>query len=170
MPQNDTKDPEEILATVSVSPMRRYFAMGVLIVLGTMLIYIAFDKPPANFGWQVFLLALGTTVLFVAEKLRRATSLELELTQTELRESSGRVLAYVDDIVTIDRGVFAFKPSNGFMLKLNKPMERVWATGLWWRIGRRVGVGGVTSASQGKSMAEILTALTIQKLEAKEEL
>jgi hypothetical protein len=57
----------------------------------------------------------------------------------------------------VERGAFAFKPSNGFLVRLDKPLGRGWAPGLWWRLGRLLGVGGVTSASQSKAMAEILS-------------
>jgi hypothetical protein len=78
----------------------------------------------------------------------------IELTETEIRTSNGEVLARMDEILAVDRGAFAFKPSNGFTLKLNTKKPRAWAPGLWWRFGRRVGVGGVTSAGQAKFMAE----------------
>jgi hypothetical protein len=46
------------------------------------------------------------------------------------------------------------KPSNGFTVVMETKQPRAWAPGLWWRVGRRVGVGGVTGASQTKFMAE----------------
>ena len=58
---------------------------------------------------------------------------------------------------SVDRGLFAFKPSNGFVVVLSQGGWRGWAPGLWWRLGRRLGVGGVTSAAQAKAMAEILS-------------
>ncbi|MEO0931422.1 MAG: hypothetical protein AAFY14_12360, partial [Pseudomonadota bacterium] len=91
---------------------------------------------------------------WLAERLRRATLLRIELTATDIRDSSGMVLATMDDIIGVDRGIFAFKPSNGFTLVMKNKKPRSWAPGLWWRLGRRVGVGGVTSAGQAKFMAE----------------
>ena len=90
----------------------------------------------------------------MADATRRSTGRVIELTATELRDSTGVLLARVEDIESMDRGVFAFKPSNGFLLKTKKPGKRAWQPGLWWRIGNRVGVGGVTSAAQAKFMAE----------------
>ena len=100
----------EILATVHASAPRRLFGVTLNIVLGLLLIYIALIKPPAHMGWQAFLVLLGVTVLWLGQKMWYATQRVIELTETELRDSSGEVIAYVDQIVSIDRGMLAFKP------------------------------------------------------------
>ncbi|MDC1430469.1 hypothetical protein N8140_02285 [Octadecabacter sp.] len=133
--------------------MRRYFAYGAVFILSAMLILLAFVQPPA-FGWQVFLIALGAGTLVVAERLRRATMLGLIMTETDLRDTSGQILTTLGNIKSVDRGAFAFKPSNGFVLRLHKSAPRVWAPGLWWRFSTRIGVGGVTPAGPAKYMAE----------------
>ncbi|MDB4053267.1 hypothetical protein N9499_04925 [Octadecabacter sp.] len=133
--------------------MRRYFAYGAVFILGAMLIFLAFVQPPA-FGWQVFLIALGAGTLVVAERLRRATMLGLIMTETDLRDTKGQILTTLDNIKSVDRGAFAFKPSNGFVLRLHNSAPRVWAPGLWWRFSTRIGVGGVTPAGPAKYMAE----------------
>ena len=98
-------------------------------------------------------------MIWAADVMRRATAHSLELTESVLRSTDGRILAEISDVKSIDRGLFAFKPSNGFLVTLRKPKARAWAPGLWWRVGRRVGVGGVTDAGQTKFLAEILTAM-----------
>jgi hypothetical protein len=35
----------------------------------------------------------------------------------------------------------------------------MWVPGLWWRIGRSVGVGGMTGAAETKMMAEMIEAM-----------
>ena len=140
----------EILATVSASAPRRMMGIIVLAALGGLLIYAGLAQPPASLGWQLFLLAAGGITLFLTERMRRASVMTLELTREGLRDTEGRVLA---------RGVFAFKPSNGFVLTTRDVQERHWNPGLWWRVGRRVGVGGVTPAAQTKFMAEMIQTL-----------
>ncbi|GFE52044.1 hypothetical protein So717_37970 [Roseobacter cerasinus] len=152
----------EILATVQASAGRRFLGIGLLMVLGALVIYVAFAAPP-SLGWQVFLVALGVTALMVADAMRRSTAHVLELTRMELRESSGTVIAQVADIAGIDRGAFAFKPSNGFLLRLSRPVPRQWRPGLWWRVGRRVGVGGMTPGRQTKFMAEIIAVMLAER-------
>jgi len=155
----------EILTTVHASAPRRLFGVTLNIVLGLLLIYIALIKPPAHMGWQAFLVLLGVTVLWLGQKMWYATQRVIELTETELRDSSGEVIAYVDQIVSIDRGMLAFKPSNGFIFKVKTVQPRVWNPGLWWRFGRRVGVGGVTPGSSTKMMADIIAAKLAERTE-----
>lgn len=152
----------EILASVEASPIRRWIGVTMLVGLGGLVIYVALASPPA-LEWQIFLIVLGVLALWMADRMRRATEHRIELTETELRSSEGLRIALVADIETMDRGVFAFKPSNGFLIKTRTPGLRTWRPGLWWRIGRRVGVGGVTPGGQTKTMSEILAAMIAQR-------
>ena len=163
MQQFDFKD-GEVIATIQASPGRRILGIGSLWVLSLMVIYVGIVRPPA-IGWQLFLFALGGGSIWIAEKMRRATALTLELTTADLRDSSGTVLARTDDIQSLDRGMFAFKPSNGFLLRLSSSEGRAWRPGLWWRLGNRVGVGGMTPGHQAKFMAEILSAMIAERSE-----
>ena len=149
---------DEVLATVHASPPRRAMGFGTLAGLGVLLLYIAFMQPPA-LHWQVFLIVLGAGALWLAQHMWQVTGRHLELTATELRDSDGTVLARVEDIASVDRSAFAMKPSNGFSIKTHRPQARCWRPGMWWRIGRRVAVGGVTPGSQTRPMADIISML-----------
>ncbi|TDK51587.1 hypothetical protein [Antarcticimicrobium luteum] len=153
---------DDILMTVKVSAMRRWLGVGVLLGFGGLLVYVAFATPPA-LAWQGFLLAIGAGALWLAEMMRRGTSARIELTRTELRSSDGTRIAAIDEIEGLERGVFAFKPSNGFLIRTRAPGVRTWRPGLWWRLGRRVGIGGVTAAAQTKAMSEVLSALLAER-------
>ncbi len=152
---------DEILATVRASAPRRWMGISMLALLGGLVIYVALASPP-GLGWQVFLILVGVGALWMAERMRRATEHQINLTETELRSSEGKLIALVEDIESVDRGFFAFKPSNGFLITTRAKGPRSWRPGLWWRIGRRIGVGGVTSAGQTKAMSEILAAMLAQ--------
>lgn len=127
-----------------------------LLALGLLLLYLAVDTPPASLFLQVFLIALGLGSLLMAESIRRATATGLVLTEEGLIDGTGRVLCSFDNIEGVERGAFAFKPSNGFLVRLRRPEPRAWQPGLWWRFGRRLGIGGVTPAGQGKYMADVI--------------
>jgi hypothetical protein len=99
----------------------------------------------------------------MGEGMRRATGHGLVLTERELRDSAGTVLARVEDMVSVDRGLFAFKPSNGFLLMTATRAERAWRPGLWWRFGRRIGVGGLAPARQTRAMAEIIATMIARR-------
>jgi hypothetical protein len=152
----------EVLLTVEASGLRRVMGVAMLAVIGVTLLFVALSTPP-SIGWLLFLLAVGTGALWLSVRMWQATSYSLELTEEELRCSDGTVIARVADIENIDRGFFAFKPSNGFLIRTATPGTRIWFPGLCWRAGRRIGVGGVTPASQSKAMSEILAAMIAQR-------
>ena len=156
---------DEILAVVRASVLRRWFGIVVMAALGGLLIYLAMSRPPA-LQWQVFLIGMGVFALWLADATRRATENQIELTQDGLRSSSGEVIALIDEIERVERGMFAMKPSNGFLLRLKKRRQRSWQPGLWWALGRRVGIGGVTPGSQSKVMAQMLEALMVERAQA----
>lgn len=146
-------DADGVFARFGASKARRIFACSVLYGFAGLLIYLAFVRPPTLL-WLVMLLGMGMATLVIAERLRRATLIEIVLTATEVRDSEGRILALIEDVVSVERGAFALKPSNGFTLVLRNRAPRAWVPGMWWRMGRRVGVGGATPAGPAKFMAE----------------
>ena len=157
---------DDILATARAATGRRALGMGALMLLGGMMIYVALAGSPEPV-WRVFLLVMGLGALWMADAMRRATAGQIELTGTVLRDSDGTVIATLDEIEAIDRGFFAFKPSNGFLLRTRAPGPRTWRPGLWWRAGRRIGVGGMTPGHQTKYMSEIIaTILARRELDA----
>ncbi|WP_108839046.1 hypothetical protein [Tateyamaria sp. Alg231-49] len=156
------QDPNTVLATITASPGRRILGIGSLWILSLMVIYVAIVQPP-ELGWQLFLFVLGGGSIWIAELMRRATAVTLELTREELRDSMGVVLARIDEVTGLDRGMFAFKPSNGFLLRLDNKKPRAWRPGLWWSLGSRIGVGGMTPAHEAKFMAEIIASLLAER-------
>ncbi|GAA0298623.1 hypothetical protein [Rhodovulum strictum] len=152
------------LAVLNVSAPRRIFALGILVILAGLLLSVALVRPPEDALWRGFLAALGVAILALGEAMRRATTCRLRLTRDGLFDSTGRELARIDEIARVERGAFALKPSNGFTVLLVAIRPPVWVPGVWWRIGRRIGVGGVTSAVEARAMADIL-ALHLQKRE-----
>lgn len=157
----------EILARITASPGRRLLGVGSLGLLGLLLIWVAMAQPPAV-GWQMFLLIFGAGSLYFATRMWQATALVIELTETELRDSTGTTIARIEDIAHLDRGLFAFKPSNGFLLRTHAPTgPRAWQPGMWWRLGNRIGIGGVTPGHQTKPMTEIIAAMLALREEDK---
>lgn len=157
------QDDDEILATIAASPPRRWLGLVCHYILGFMSIYIALAASP-GFAWQMFLLVLGGGVLWQSEKMRSGSALVIELTRSGLRDSAGAHIASVDEIAQVESGLFSFKPPNGFLIRTKTPTgPRAWRPGLWWRTGRRIGIGGVTSASQTKNVVQILAVLMAER-------
>ncbi len=153
---------QEVLAVVRASAGRRLLGLASLGFLGFLLLYIAFTRSP-DLVWQLFLVAVAVAALWCAEAMRRGTASSVELTDNELRDADGTLIVAVADIESMDRGFFAFKPSNGFLIKTRNANGRAWRPGLWWRFGRRIGIGGMTPGHQTKFMSEILAAMMAQR-------
>ncbi|MDU8942123.1 hypothetical protein [Ovoidimarina sediminis] len=160
----DPGDPDRILATLTPRGTRRWIGVLVQAALGALLLLLSATMLRGSVLWSVTLAFVGVVALYGAFRLIRATEGWIELTREELRSSSGQVLARMENVRGVDRGAFAFKPSNGFLVTLNSSDgSRTWVPGMWWKIGRLVGVGGVTPASEGKFMAEMISALLAER-------
>lgn len=145
----------DLLARLRVRGARRVIAVVSLTLLGGALVWLA-ASPDMGLGWRGTLVVFGGAGLWGAWAVQKATEKDILLTRDGLFDETGRVLAAMEDIESVDRGVFAFKPSSGFVVKLARPMKAGWAPGVWWRFGRRLGVGGSVSGFEAKAMAEIL--------------
>ncbi|PWK60912.1 hypothetical protein [Roseicyclus mahoneyensis] len=163
--RNRDPDPNEVLATIDPQPVRRVFTTGVVGLLGAILLYVAAATPPVDPAWLVFLIVTGFGALYLAWRVWLATAVTLELTRSELREAGGRVLFSLDEVDSIDRSVFAFKPAGGFLVRLKAPTTRgrVYAPALWWRARRRVAVGGATAGSQAKPVADLISIILAER-------
>ena len=148
----------DILITATPSPTRRWTAVAMLAMLAVILFSLALAEPTPPL-WRIGFAGMGIFSFWSATAIWAATREGLELTRSELRTEGGEVIASVADVVAVDRGAFAFKPSHGFLLKTRSPGPRRWVPGLWWRTGRRIGVGGVMPGGQTRAMAELMTAL-----------
>ncbi|TNF17830.1 MAG: hypothetical protein EP318_20255 [Rhodobacteraceae bacterium] len=146
----------EILAELRTSMIRRVIGVGTMFGLGALLLYLALSRSFEGLVWQVLLIVLAGAALYAAMRMHQATAMHLVLTEEGLADSEGHLLVGYDDIVSVERGMLAFKPSNGFMIFARDPLERRWRPGLYWVLGRRIGVGGVTAGSHSKFMADLM--------------
>jgi hypothetical protein len=154
---------DEVLLKVRASPARLWFGVISQAALGTLLLWIALAQPPAELGWRVVLLVVGGAAFWGAVRLRRIGAREIILTRTEVADSKAGVVFRIDEVTRVSRGVFAFKPARGFAVLLARPGPWSWAPGLWWRVGRRVGVGGMMTAAESKLLAEVVDALVAER-------
>ena len=149
-------DPFEL--NIEPSAARRALGVGTLAGLGLLLLGVALVRPPEAVSWRLFLLAAGAGACWLARRMWRMSERGLVLTAAGLREAGegGRWVAPIEAVEGVERGTFAFKPSNGFLLRLRTPGPRAWSPGVWWRLGRRVGVGGVLRAAEARTAADAL--------------
>jgi len=154
--------PGSTLTELRASPSRRFIGVGAIAALGVLVLWIAVAEP-APAIWRAILATVGIAACAAALALWRATAGALVLRPEGLFTEEGDALAPLDGIDKIERGAFAFKPSNGFSVVLTSPQPFGWRPGLWWRLGRRLGVGGVTSPGEAKAVAELLQAMMAQR-------
>jgi hypothetical protein len=157
----------EVLLSIGPSPMRRIFAVVCFVVLAFVLFGLLLQGDP-SFLWQVFFAGAAVLSLLGAKRFYTGTGDAVELTKTELRLKSGRVLTTVENIKVVERGPFAFKPSNGFLVRLKEPCGSGWAPGLFWQRGKYLGIGGAINAGHTRAMAESITALKMDYLPSDE--
>ena len=148
-----------VILSAGASPARRLAALGILGALGALLLWLAVGTGGMAAGWRAFVGAVGLGTLAVAGWMQTASRRRLVLTESALMEEGGEVLAPLDAVARSDRGPFATKPSSGFVLRLDRPAgPAAWRPGLWWRVGRRVGVGGVVAGHEARAMSEAIAA------------
>ena len=133
-------------------------AVGALAAEGAAVLYTAAVQNGSPTRTNLLAL-LGVTALWASAAVRRTTAGTVELTENGLRDQDGTLIAKLDDIAKVERGMFAFKPSNGFLLRMKSSQSRGWRMGLWWRLGRQIGIGGMLPAPETKRMAERIATL-----------
>lgn len=153
----------EILVKLEASPVRRVFGTAMLVGLGAVILYISAVSPPSNIFAIALLIAISAGFFWAGKRLYEVTADAIILTREDITTASGRLLCRIDEIDKVDKGFFAFKPTNGFLILLKAPSDRSWAPGLWWHLGKRIGIGGVTSPRQAKEMAAIISMMLIEQ-------
>ncbi len=165
---------DTILAALSPAPVRRWlstlliFALAVVFLVLAAKGFVLGQEAGQGTGQRLVLALLGLASLWVASLSLRGQARSLVLTRSAVMDSEGTILARLDQIARVDRGTFAFKPSNGFMLYLNQPAPRAWVPGLYWRIGTRLAIGGATHPAETRNMADQIGLLLAERDQAGE--
>ena len=142
---------------------RRTLGLVMQGLLGAMLLWLAVAYPPESLALRLFLVAFGIVALMLAQRGWQGSQQGIVLREDGLFQEDGRPIAPLAEIASVDRALFTFKPSNGFLIRLAEPIGRAWVPGMWWRVGRRVGIGGVTGGAETKMLADTLSALVARR-------
>lgn len=153
----------EILVRLQIAPFRRWAGVIVLTMIGIGLIYSGLFYPPAVLLGRLAIFLLGFLMILQAYWNLQVRSGALVLKEDGLWVENGPQLAALDNIETVQISAFAIKPSNGFAVVLRNSAGLKWVPGLYWCVGRRIGVGGATHPSQAKAMAESLSSLIMDR-------
>ena len=147
----------EPIAQLRASGFRRVFALFALGALGALLLYLAVTLS-TGLGYRVLLIGMGALSVWACERMARTTRGVFALHEDGIYFNDA-LLAHVEEMESVDKGMFALKPTNGFSIILKEKAPRVFVPGMYWRIGRRLGIGGVTEPGAAKFMADTLTAM-----------
>ncbi|MEM9717205.1 MAG: hypothetical protein AAF826_11880 [Pseudomonadota bacterium] len=144
---------EDLITLVaSVSPARKFFGVFSLsvptVLFAALLVQGAFNTPIA------IIIGIGLMVAFAwaAWRMFSAPNFGIVFDGTLLATEDGENLAHVDDIATVQNGLFALRPTNGFMLVLKEPGKRTTRPGVVWQQGRSLGIGGILQSEPAKAI------------------
>lgn len=161
--QRGKADMSDVIVKIQPSVVRRIFAAIILCISGFVMINFAFSPTAQSILLKLTLICLGLVFLWQALVNFRATDAALFLKREGLFDEHGTLICSLSNIALVERSWFSFKPSNGFLLRLHEPQSRKWVPGFYWRMGRRLGVGGSISPAQTKEMSDKLVLLMQEK-------
>ncbi len=150
---------EDIIITLGPTLARFWFAIITIGSCGGLLLFAAARGNAGSLFAMIVLIVVSGFAFLAAHSIYKTRDKSISLTQEGLFDETGHRLCSIQKIASVDRSFSAFKPSNGFVLRLKEPMDRAWVPGLWWRYGKSLGVGGITSPSHAKAMANAIELL-----------
>ncbi len=151
------------LARLTPAPLRRALTLTALCSLGAALLTVALLADDGGLWGRTLVGAAGGAALGLARSFARATKRQILLMPQGIFDDTGTCLARRADISGVERSPFALKPSGGLLVRLERRYPRGWAPGLWWRSGRRLGLGGATSRIEGRLFAERLAVMLAEE-------
>lgn len=152
-------EPDETIIEIGASPLRRLLGAGALALICAILLWNGYQNFIKS-GSGLLLMLFALAGYYAAWRFWQSSSIRLVLTPTELRDSRGRLVANIADIVALQRDAFGIiKPTNGFVIATREKQPAAFIPGIWWRLGNRIGIGGLTGSGEGKAMAELLQEL-----------
>ncbi len=146
---------EKPQAIITPPQAKRVVATSLLAIGGMGLVYYG----TLNYWGRVevlFVYVLAMLTLFGCFKFYQNTREELLLYEDRVASSSGELLFEVSNVKSIDNSLLSFKPSNGALIYLKSPMPMKVHYGLWWRVGKKVGIGGCTNRAEVNVMVDII--------------
>lgn len=137
--------------------------VGFLLLLALTLAFAAWQLHDAALAWRAFVLVLAGFAATQAVALWRSENSGIGLRADGIYCLSTRQrLVALSEIEKVEAGLSLLKPASGFVVRLRSPAPFARMPGLWWRIGRRLGIGGITPKARGKAMASALEELLRQ--------
>ncbi len=149
----------DVIVKIQPSLGRRLFGVVILGLSALVMLNFIFADITQSAMLKVILFVMSVIFLWQAQANLRFANAALILKREGLFDDQGEQICSLSNIAKVDRGWFTFKPSNGFLLRLHDSEGLKWSPGLYWRIGKNLGVGGAVSPSQSKEMSDKILLL-----------
>ena len=157
------KLPGEPLAAVRRPEWLRWTLVTLMGVTAAALLWLGTSVGGGSDFGAIVLFVTAALEILVAVSMAQAKGSFVILTAEGFYDETGELLCPMSEVVSVDSGIFALKPSKGFVVRLRSRAPRGWSPGLWWRLGRRFAVGGATPGRDGKDMAELLIQMIARR-------
>ena len=146
----------------------RWLVVGAVVVMLAISLSVGV-RSVANPVVALVNLIAGLAIAWFGWSMATAKASKIIFDGERLTDNAGVELCALDEIKNVERGFAMFKPSAGFAILLHEEKPRAWSPGLWWRYGRRIGVGGATPGRAARNMADAITmALALKQIEAEQ--
>lgn len=155
----DTSAPNDPIITIRPSQARYGFGLVMIGCLSAVLLWVGLTGPDFSLINRLLVLAPGLLLAYLCFAMWKAGRHAIVLTDDGVFDTAGNALCSIEQIKGIDRSFFAFKPSNGFIIQLKAPMPRAWLPGIWWRVGKNVGIGGIIQGGETKAMSDVINMM-----------
>ncbi|MGB0658594.1 MAG: hypothetical protein ACPGNV_00355 [Mangrovicoccus sp.] len=159
----DQTDQTEPLAVLAPAFARRIIVCVLMAMASLLFLSAPFRDTGGTAGADFLQGVIGLGLAWLTWRLWYSTEAVLELWPDGLKLAGGDWLCKFDEAEKLERGPFAFKPSNGFLLRLETKKELAWAPGLYWRVRNLVGIGGITPKNQTKAFADMVQHLLLER-------
>lgn len=153
----------EKIFEIWTTPARRWIGVGSISLIGLLVLYVLLTSRPPGVIWPILMLATIVICYWQAWRMHIAGQRRIQLFEDGVYLDTGEVIAPFDQIESIDRSLFTFKPSGGFVLVMRDKPPRRTLPGLFWTMGRRIGIGGTVPGYQARGMADIIEAMLLQR-------
>ena len=151
------------LARISISRFRQKLTGVLLAGGGFLVLYVNVQSPSEGLAARILIPLFGLGMIWLAIRLVRAGSAVLVLQSDGIWTGGGEQLCALDDIEAVRRSMLEMKPTNGFALVLRNPARPRWQPGLYWALGKRIGIGGSTNPLETKHMAQSIEAILAER-------
>ena len=141
--------------TEYILPSHRIKILGtVIFILSLFLIYTLLTlNDKISFSDFLLIPILVISILWFRRFLSRYSKIGFVISTDGLFDLNMDLICTIDDIKKIDVSPYTFKSANGFIILLKTKSSFKSIPGLYWRVGKRISIGGLVSKNESKLLS-----------------